>query len=654
VLTLLTVAPAGATSTWLAPVNLSSGEGQGASEPRVAFDKQGDAVAVWSSEDGTEAHGTKKCEVQSAYRPAGGAWQAPERLSLADQSAEDASVGLDGQGDAVAVWEAYNGVTFVVEASYRPMGGTWQTPVYFAPEEIPGTGRRPEVAVDEQGDAIAIWNQGGPYGGPVWEAFRPAGGTWQAPVEIAEGKYGDRPQVAFDEQGDALALWQGFEGDPVNEWVLEYAFMPAGGSWQAPSDFSAPGLAGEPSLAVNGQGAAAAVWDQWTNGFLSSRTVQAALMSAGGAWQASVDIVGAADEIDQPKGAGNPGIAVDGQGDVVAVWTWAFSGTVQAAFRPAGGAWQVPVEISGEGAYAPQVAFNGHGDALAVWDGEDGTVQSAFKPVGGAWQAPVDIGHGGGPQVAFDGQGDAIAAWIGEGGMQAAGYVATGPVLHNVSIPSEGTVGQSLAFSVSPFDVWSVLGETSWSFGDGASASGMSVTRTYTAAGTYEVTLHSADTLGNVTSTAGKVTIAPPTTTPSPSAPTSGPPASEPPTIGAASQSVSTWRERGKAPVGATFSLSLNEQATVSFSFLQGVSGRMVNHRCIRKSAKGVKRRGCMRTVLAGTLSFMGHRGENQVAFQGLISRSDVLKPGRYKSVVTATNSAGTSTPRFLYFTITK
>jgi hypothetical protein len=168
------------------------------------------------------------------------------------------------------------------------------------------------------------------------------------------------------------------------------------------------------------------------------------------------------------------------------------------------------------------VAFDAQGNALAVWDGEDGTVQSELKPAGGAWQAPVDIGHGGGPQVAFDGQGDALAAWVGADGIQTAGYVATGPVLNNVSIPAEGTVGQPLTFSVSPFDVWSISGETSWSFGDGTSASGASATHTYTAPGTYEVTIHSADTLGNVTSTTGKVTIAPapPTTTPSPSAPT--------------------------------------------------------------------------------------------------------------------------------------
>ena len=177
-LALLAAASAGASPGWLSPVTVSaSEEGHQASEPRVAFDKQGDAVAVWSSEDGVLSGGTKKYEIQAAFRPAGGAWQAPETLSVpdgGDESAEDVSVGLDGHGDALAVWQLYTGRTFVVEAAYRPAGGTWQAPVYLTPEEIPGTGRDPQVVVDEQGDAIAIWNRGGPFGGPVQESFRPA------------------------------------------------------------------------------------------------------------------------------------------------------------------------------------------------------------------------------------------------------------------------------------------------------------------------------------------------------------------------------------------------------------------------------------------------------------------------------------------------
>lgn len=379
-------------------------------------------------------------------------------------------------------------------------------------------------------------------------------------------------------------------------------------------------------------------------------------MSAGGAWQPPVNIVGAADELDQPKEAGDPGIAVDAQGDAIAVWAWAFGNPViQTAFKPAGGSWQAPVNISGEGAASPQVAFDGQGNALAVWDGEDGTVQAAFKPAGDAWQAPVDIGHGGGPQVVFDGQGDAVAVWAGEHGIQGAGYAAAGPRLNDVSIPATGTVGQPLTFSVAPLDVWSVLGETSWSFGDGAFMGGTSVTHTYTAAGTYEVTLHSADVLGNATSASGMVTIASASVTqaaltPTPAVPTPTPAA---PTIAAADQSAWILRDIGKRPVGITFSVALNEQATVSFSFVQRSIGRMVGDKCVAKTSRNAGREACKRSAVAGVLSFAGHSGTNRVVFEGRIPHSKKLKPGRYMLVITATNAAGQhASPKSLSFTI--
>jgi hypothetical protein len=652
---LLAAPSAVAAPGWLAPANVVE-EAGGVGQLRIAVDGEGDAMAVWQSEDGKLEGGVSSYEVRTAFRPAGGAWQTPERLSPYGQSAEEANVAFDAHGDAFAVWEAYSsGVPegdahFSIQAAFRPAGGTWQAPVDLSPVEAPGS-VHPSLAVDAQGDAMVTWNRAeGPGGGPVQEASRPAGGTWQGPVDVTQGnEWGNFSQIAFDKQGDALATWQG-DG-------LQSAFMPAGGTWQPPSIVGSKLVAGS-AFAVDGRGEAVAVWDSWTEGFLSHRVVQAAFRSAGGDWQAPVDLS------EEPHGEDwrwepyEPQVAIDEQGDAVVVWTQGEKGVLSAS-KPSGGAWQTPVDLAPPGTSDEdaQVAFDGQGNALAVWDGEDGTVQSESKPAGGAWQAPVDIGHGGGPQVAFDGQGDALVAWTGEDGVQVAGYVATGPVLNDVSIPSEGTVGEPLTFSVSPLDVWSLLGGTSWSFGDGASASGTSVTHTYTTPGTYEVTIHSADTLGNVTSTTGKVIVASTaTTTPtsSPSAPWSGGPPLEPPTIGTVSQSGSAWRESGKDPVGTTFTLSLNEQAAVSFSFLHDVSGRMVGHRCVGKPSKGAKRGRCVRAVVAGALSFMGHPGRNNVAFQGRVSRSDLLKPGRYKFVVTATNSAGSSSPRILYFTIIK
>ena len=160
---------------------------------------------------------------------------------------------------------------------------------------------------------------------------------------------------------------------------------------------------------------------------------------------------------------------------------------------------------------------------MAVWwryseGGADHTIEAASRPAGGAWQAPVEISAADrgarDPHVALDPQGNAVAVWERENGgnwiVEAAGYDAAGPLLQSLSIPSTGVAGQPLEFSVSPLDVWSALGATGWSFGDGSSASGTSATHTYASAGNYPVILTSADALGNTTSANGTVTISAP------------------------------------------------------------------------------------------------------------------------------------------------
>src|SRR5262245_45110046 len=92
-LSLIAAPPALATPTWLAPVNLSEA-GQGAFAPQVASDAQGDAVAVWQRFNGSNEI------IQAATKPAGGSWQAPVNLSDAGQSAFAPQVASDAQGDA--------------------------------------------------------------------------------------------------------------------------------------------------------------------------------------------------------------------------------------------------------------------------------------------------------------------------------------------------------------------------------------------------------------------------------------------------------------------------------------------------------------------------------------------------------------------------
>jgi hypothetical protein len=139
-------------------------------------------------------------------------------------------------------------------------------------------------------------------------------------------------------------------------------------------------------------------------------------------------------------------------------------------------------------------------------------------------------------------------------------------------------------------------------------------------------------------------------------------PLAKTPVISGASQSHSLWRlgsslarlSRLRVPVGTTFSLSLNEAATLSFAFTQRVGGRKVRGRCVAPSRSNRRKRFCRRTVTRATLSMRGHKGKNKLAFQGRISRSRKLRPGTYTVVITAFNGLRRSGAKRLTFTIVR
>ena len=202
---------------------------------------------------------------------------------------------------------------------------------------------------------------------------------------------------------------------------------------------------------------------------------------------------------------------------------------------------------------------------------------------------------------------------------------------------------------------------------------------TPTISGSYAVTVGLADTEGLTTDRSIPLTIAPAAGSPgsgSPAPPGSGSPGSpaqqcpagptgtrpichKPPMLTGVTQSRRIWREPGshshKAPVGTTFSLTLNQAATVSLAFTRQVPGRKVKHGCVAPSRENRHKPVCKRTAVRGQLSVAAHAGKNKLPFLGRITKSNKLKPGRYTVKLTASNPARQhSGQQSLTFTIVK
>jgi hypothetical protein len=108
-----------------------------------------------------------------------------------------------------------------------------------------------------------------------------------------------------------------------------------------------------------------------------------------------------------------------------------------------------------------------------------------------------------------------------------------------------------------------------------------------------------------------------------------------------------------RRPVGTTFSFNLDQAARAKLTFRHTAQGRRVSGKCVARTNANAGKPRCTRTLTDGTLSIQGRSGTNRLRFEGRINAAKNLKPGTYSVLITATNTAGKTSPaRTLRFTI--
>jgi hypothetical protein len=139
------------------------------------------------------------------------------------------------------------------------------------------------------------------------------------------------------------------------------------------------------------------------------------------------------------------------------------------------------------------------------------------------------------------------------------------------------------------------------------------------------------------------------------------------PTLSHVSQAHRRWREGARqaalarkrihkrAPVGTSFSFTVNETARVSFVFTQAVSRRKVSGKCRSPTRHNHKDPRCRRTITRARLTYTANAGRHRITFRGQVNNKR-LPLGAYTLTLTATNTMTHrhSHSRTLRFTIVK
>jgi hypothetical protein len=350
-------------------------------------------------------------------------WGEPKLIETSNAGDVDLPrIAMDGDGNAIAVWKQRDDVRTNIWASY--FNGTSWGAAELLETNNAGDADSPQIAMEDDGNAVAVWAQ---YDGIQFSIYANYFDDleWGTPELIENNDSGSayNPQIAMDSAGNAMVVWEQRNGALTNIWVNYFD----GEEWDTAERIE-DGDGGAPQIAIDDDGAAMVVWTQYD---ISPYNIWAKNFN-GTSWSAAELI-----DSNNIGSAYYPQIAMDSAGNAIAVWQQhdGFRYNIWANYYDADtgeeddeddedeevGEWDIAklIETKNTGnANAPQVVMDSDGNAIAVWVQYDGAYSSIYANHfdGTSWGTAElietdDVGNANAPQVVMDSDGNAIAVW---------------------------------------------------------------------------------------------------------------------------------------------------------------------------------------------------------------------------------------------------
>lgn len=173
------------------------------SDVRLFLGARREIVAVWTACATTDG----PCRISSARSSAGGRFRPATSVSRTARRIQGLTVGSNGRGDAVAVWnEVREGVERVVvaEATSRRFASPQSLRARRAPIDALDRVRH-AVAVNDRGEAVVVWKTAAAGSQPIRAALARRGRRFERARRIGRGL---DPAVAFDGRDAIVAAWR--------------------------------------------------------------------------------------------------------------------------------------------------------------------------------------------------------------------------------------------------------------------------------------------------------------------------------------------------------------------------------------------------------------------------------------------------------------
>ncbi len=349
--------------------------------------------------------------------PDSGSWGVEQAVESQGSDALQPKVAIDANGNAIAVWKQASGSRYDLWANRYEPGTGWGTPQLLETLNY-GNVDQPDIAFDANGNALVAWWELSAAGkASIMAAYYSVGTGWGTATLLEDDDRGDAymPKVAFDADGTALVIW--FQYDGVRHYVWSNRYTPAVGWAGAELIQSTLAQSGYyPELARTADGDAVAFWQQLD--YSGTSTMWANRYTAGVGW-------GVAEQVSDSTGyAYSHAVATDAAGNAIAVWGVQQNSRYDLWFSryDTVSGWGTPALLETQdtgNAYYPKIVMDDAGNAVVVWMQSNGSVYSLMArryAVGSGWGAPQliendDTGSAYPAQLAMDGSGNVLVVW---------------------------------------------------------------------------------------------------------------------------------------------------------------------------------------------------------------------------------------------------
>lgn len=413
------VLAASASGAWSAPFDVSPAGGD-AFKPQVSVDLDGDAFFVWTRFDGS------RNVVQARERSSTGALSPVQTLSNASQNAADPQVAVDDNGDAVFTWQRSDGTVQRIQSRARSAAGALSPVQNISPAGMDAS--QPQVGISAGGNAVFTWLRSDGTSDRVQARARTTLGAL-SPVQTlsAAGQDAASPRIAVDRDGDAVFAWSRPDGADQR---IQTRARTAAGALSAIQNLSASGQeATLPTVAVDADGDAVFAWVRSDGTFLR---IQTRARSVAGVLSAIQNLSAAG------ASASGAEVAVDGDGDAAFIWQRLVGGQLRAQLRARSAAGVLSgvqnASPAGVNAFEPHVGIDSGGDAVFSWRillGGNLRIQARVRTAAGALQPLQTLSASGGnataSQVTVGAAGQAVVTWLRSDGADERVQGAAGP-----------------------------------------------------------------------------------------------------------------------------------------------------------------------------------------------------------------------------------